>query len=257
MKNYLLLNLQNLELTNELLLLIKDYKSIHLNFSKQHYSYEEYSYIFSSIRNNNKDIELFVYAYNLDCIKAALEFNINSHYCFVNDAIFMKDDFYLSMMDNSEAEIFWILDDRILNHDLEKIVDWLKELNRPICPSFSGNLLSNLTIENHEKIRIFIEQVLSKFKNPLFEKELSLPVSSWKDNHYINNSDLIIQEFALGIFGDLIVSPVDKIEHINIKTLMKNKNCKNCQYLDKCSTRGIGYIMFKLKLDNCCSYDLF
>lgn len=257
MKNYLLLNLQNLELTRELLSVIKDYSSIHLNFLNPNYPFENYCSIFSLIRNNNQNSELFVYAHNLDCINAASKFNIVPHYCFLNDAISIKNDFYLSMMNNSEAETFWILDDHILKFDFKITANWLKELNRSICPSFSGNLVSGLAIKNHEKLRLYVKNILNEFHNPLFTKEVSLPFSSWKDNHYINNSDLTIHEFVLGIFGDLIVSSKDKIEHINIKTLMKNKHCQNCQHLDKCSTRGIGYIMSKLKLDDCCSYNLF
>src|ERR1700693_6133534 len=121
MKNFLFINLWDESLGDELLDIIPQYRSIHLNLinhSKE--SSEYYEKLFATIKKHiNPEEDVFVYCHNIESVNAAKDNGFFVHYCFLNDSLSEHNDFFKSMKKDLNAEVFWILDDRILNYPLD------------------------------------------------------------------------------------------------------------------------------------------
>lgn len=264
MNNYVFINSYDNILNKCIFEKYKHYNSIHINFidsNSNNLNYEYYDNIFSLIRKGFINNEIYIYAYNIKMAKAAKKNNLLIHYCFKNSNLSIKDDFFKLMEKDLNSEVFWILDNNILDVEIFTSISWLKDLNRAVCPYFSGLLTNQIDTNDHEKIRDYIKNIHTYFKNPLFFKEKSLTTTNWNFNEYIEqkNNVLYSKKLIMGIFGDIFVdnSEDSSIQKINLKTLLRTKDCSSCSYLENCKERGIGYIIYSLKLKGCCSYKLF
>ncbi|NCQ51573.1 hypothetical protein GW796_06710 [archaeon] len=258
MKNYLFANIEDKQLNSKFISIIFEFSSIHLNF--KNHLFEDYDYfnnILFDLKLKFPNKQFFLYCHNIEMVLAAKNNKFIPHYCFTNDGLKNNLTLLNLMEQDIEAEVFWILDEKILNYSVDECLSWIQNTNRAICPTFSGNLI-NTNILNFEKIREHVMILHHKFSNPLFKKEEHLHVSNWEYNSYVfqQNNTIYFGNIILGMFGDIYVEDLNTIDKTNIKSLLKNNSCQKCDFFDKCKERGIGYIINSLNLNGCISYKL-
>lgn len=258
MNQYLFLNFLEYEYNLELLDKIKQYEQIHINFCDKNLHLNKMQDCLKTLKQSCKAKELFLYCHSFEQIKLAQSLGIKIHYCYLNDSVLINNEFHQKAQQDKEAEIFWILDNNILSQEIDKFKEVLTNWARPVCPTISGILLNDLNAD-YESLRQWLKNLHSEFKNPLFQKELSLEVSNWSFNDYmyVQKDKTSCGKLIMGVFGDLLLPQNADIDLINLTTLLKTKDCRGCDYFDYCKHRGIGYIINKLNLNGCISYNLF
>ena len=97
---------------------------------------------------------------------------------------------------------------------------------------------------------------LSQYKNPLFQKDLSL-----QDKEYFSdtNSAIIngVKHFVvLGLFGDYYSLEKPTEQSINFG-ILKDKTCVFCNFAESCKNRGLGILKYENKISGCVGIQLF
>ena len=250
MKPYLFLEISDNYLIPETQNYLSKFKEVHIH---QKIFNEKILLEIKNFKPNN----LYFYAFSETQVKFCIDNDIIPHICFKGDKIFGANlDLYLK----SNYEIFWFPDKKQIEnkYEFESLVARLKEINTPICISISNIFNPESANENG---RIFIKNIHKQFKNKLFEKELDLLINqSHNDlnlNQFLfqNNGSLFKEFIILGIFGDM--KKKDLIHKDNMKSLIRNKDCVGCKYLDFCINKGIGYIIKEYEFKGCISLNLF
>ncbi len=198
-------------------------------------------------------LDYYMYVFNKESYDFCINNKITPHICFSGEEIFSSP--LLNISDNS-LEFFWFpgIDD--IFHNIDDYSSQLKKINKPICISISD--IFNPEV-NHEQSRLWIKSLLETYKNPLFEKEKELLKEDGcsKDNKYLRqeNQENILKTIVLGMFGDCVIE--ENFEINNLKSIIVNKDCSNCDYQELCINKGLGYSLYKNKYKGCIGIKLF
>lgn len=234
-------------MTTHKLAIIINQSNKKIDFNENIMSFEEI-HIFSNFNEYTNHNNVSYYCFNQSQLEFAKENKWKIHLSFLGDNIKNLEQF----KDYEYDELFWFPTyNQINNESIEHFSTILNKFNKPICISFNPYLQKDI---EPEIFRDFLIKIHSKFNNPIkLQEEINI------DNEIFSKSNQIFifteqqhsqHDVVLGLFGDLPIISND-FNPINIKTILKNKDCSKCELNNNCIQRGLGYIIHSLKYNGC------
>lgn len=148
----------------------------------------------------------------------------------------------------NDSEVFIFLDE-VNNSD--KIKSVIISSNCNICLSISPIFIEKIDQKTLYNELLSIYQLIS---NPIFEYELTLQDPEIEHNWYIivNDKETKKHQLIMGYHGDYVSTEnIEAIKKVNLKNLLTDKRCSQCEFLSKCTKRCTGYIREENKITGC------
>ncbi len=248
MKKYVFYNLiENSNISEDLL----DYQIINFNLLNLELKNKSIDWeVFERIR----DKEVYFYSSSIKNIEKIYQKNMSAHYCFINDSILNLEN-WIFLKNQKAIEIFWVITENLNKQNIEKYLDVFNKFNLPICFYVTGLLVENNLNYDFKLNMEIIKEINYKWKNPLYEKEISLVDLVYEENFYMDNRDRKEKPLLMGLFGDIQLEE-DKFKDMNIKNMLKIKSCRNCEYFDACKARNMGIFFKQLNYFDCLGFKI-
>lgn len=242
---YLMFSNQDSFLSQQALDRLAQAKEVHLvHFDENIFQY----------RQNGQ--EFYQYCFTLKEMQEALLHGIIPHLAFRGKSITDSELLHVP----GEFERFWFIDETVIEQDVSFYSHYFKDYPHALCLSVSPVFQPELDIQSYESYRQWIAAFYAQTPNALRAKELDLLHSEQfhELNHIVIQKDNQISEntIVLGLFGDCPVENPQSYSTINLKTIMRQKDCSNCDYQPSCLERGLGYLMHEFKLKGCIGIQL-
>jgi len=200
--------------------------------------------------------QFYQYCFTLKEMQEALLHGVIPHLAFRGKSISDSELLHVP----GEFERFWFIDETVIGQDVQFYSEYFEDYPYALCLSISPVFQPNIDIQSYEIYRQWIANFYSQTHNSMALKETDLLQSEQfhELNHIVIQKDNEISEHTiiLGLFGDC---PVENLEHyysINLKTMMRQKDCSDCDYQPYCLERGLGYLMHEFKLKGCMGIQL-
>lgn len=193
--------------------------------------------------------EIYIYCTNLSDFNNCLKKNIIPHITLLGDNIF-NNDFNDYMNNEHNYEIFWF-------PSKENILNINKFLELPFIHYANIVIAFNPFIQNdisYPEFYKFLKNINQKYKNPLFNKELSLLKNEIFNNDNIAIIDDVEYKVILGLYGDYYIKAFNE-EHNN-KGILRDNKCIVCEYSEYCIIRGLGILKQEQSIKDCVSIKL-
>lgn len=249
---YVFLHLCEKEMHEQTISILKQAQDIHLYMDNNNNDLAPDSLdlmkLFAEVENNTN---IYVYCFTRKDVEQTLAHGYTPHICVRGNDIFDDKEKILTYL-QPEYEFFWFPQlENVLFQEPAHIANWLKKLNKPICISLSEIFNPDVAIE---RARMWLQTTQQLFPNPILEKEQNMLEDTFcEDNLYIlqKNNEVITKKIVLGLYGDVTISSLEEFKKFNSLTIMKTKSCVSCEYQDNCMDRGLGYILYKYKYQQC------
>lgn len=257
MSNYLFLFIKCSFLNDQILEKISLFENIHIYIEPKYRSFQKN--IFQKIIQKIKNQHIYLYSFSEEDIILAKQYQFDYHFCF-RKTTFLPNHPFFQLAQKENKENFYIIDEETVK-DFEHQLKYVKNFQQPL--SFvATDLMQIHSISNYSSLYLFIQKINNNYQNPLKSIEQNINTPYWKEQQYIcQNNDTIQEGFLImGIWGDISILVHEEqlltYQKINQATLLKNKECINCQFLNNCMQRGIGIIMKQQNIKQCIAYRL-
>lgn len=247
---YIFLHLCEENIHEKTISLLKQAQDIHIYMDNDSLSLDSLGLMKFSADFENIS-KIYVYCFTKKDVEQTLAHGYIPHICVKGNDIFDDKEKILTYL-QPEYEFFWFPQlENVLFQEPAHIANWLGKLNKPICISLSEIFNPEVAIERG---RMWLQTTQQLFSNPILEKEQSMLEDTFcEDNLYIlqKNNNVITKKIVLGLYGDVTIATLEEFKKFNSMTIIKTKSCVTCEYQDNCIDRGLGYIMYKYKYQQC------
>lgn len=204
-----------------------------------------------NIYNEKNYQNIYFYCKNIQEIANVIKDKNIPHITFMGNNIFSS--FYLETQDLNFERFWFPQNDNLTDEGIEKFLKLSNIENIPIAIVFNPLFQPDI---NYKDFLDFIKKINSKYKNPLFFKDLNLQEN---EIFSLDNKAIIDDReyFAiLGLFGDYY--SLDKPTQIKMNLgILKSKECVICEFSEICKERGLGFIKIEEDIKSCIGIKLF
>ena len=259
MNPYLFLFISHYLIESTILEQLSHFQNIHIYIDEQNRSQQQKIFEQISQHVNIHHQHIYLYAFSEQDIQLAQQYFFDYHFCFHQHSFKIENSFFQKAQ-KEHKENFYIIDQNVLD-DFVGQLHILQTFQKPISFVVT-NLMNKKNIANYQNFYDFIQKINKSYHNPIQQIEFNLADNDWQKQKYIHQTTCGFEQgfFIMGIWGDLgILGNEDDLLYyykLNQTTLLRNKQCIQCLFLDKCMKRGIGFIMKEQKMQTCIAYHL-